>query len=92
MSRKTRKQALQAAQDPAAPFLFDEHQMPVRDDLVGLIRQERYKHTGARLLDNEAKALRLVELLISRWGVKRIAREMNISVHSVRAAREALVA
>jgi hypothetical protein len=92
MPRKTQKQALQVKQNPAAPFLFDEDSLPIRDDLVGLVRSGAYRHTGVRLLDNEAKALRLVELLVSNWGLKRIAVEMHVSVHSVRAARDVLVA
>jgi hypothetical protein len=92
MPRKTKKQALQVKQDEAAPFLFDEQDLPLREDWVQFIREERYKHTGARLLDNEAKALRLVELLIAGWGLKRISREMQVSTHTVRAARSALVA
>jgi hypothetical protein len=90
--RKSKKQTLQVAQDAAAPFLFDDEQLPIREDLVALVREEKYKHTGARLLDNQSKALRLVELLLSKWGIKRIAKEMHISVHSVRAARDVLVA
>lgn len=83
---------MEAKQNPAAPFLFDEQDLPIREDLVDLIRTEQYRHTGARLLDNEVKALRLVELLTGKWGLKRIAEEMHVSVHSVRAARECLVA
>jgi hypothetical protein len=92
MARKTKKQALQVKQDPAAPFLFDEQDLPLREDWVQFVREERYKHTGARLLDNDAKALRLVELLIAGWGLKRISREMQVSTHTVRAARSVLVA
>lgn len=92
MPRKSKKAVLAGKQDPGAPFLFDEQQMPLREDLVQLVRTESYRHTGARLVDNEAKALRLVELLLGNWGLKRIAEEMHVSVHSVRAAREALVA
>lgn len=55
------------------------------------IRSRSYEHRGVRLLEDDAKALRLVELLMARWGVKKISREMNISPHTVRAARRALV-
>lgn len=92
MARTSKKAVLAGKQNPAAPFLFDESQLPLREDLVQLVRTEAYRHTGARLLDNEAKALRLVELLLGNWGLKRISEEMRVSVHSVRAAREALVA
>lgn len=92
MARTSKKAVLAGKQNPAAPFLFDESQLPLREDLVQLVRTEAYRHTGARLLDNEAKALRLVELLLGSWGLKRISEEMHVSVHSVRAAREALVA
>jgi hypothetical protein len=92
MARTSKKTTLARQQDPGAPFLFDEDSLPLREDLVQLVRTEAYRHTGARLLDNEAKALRLVELLLGNWGLKRIAQELKVSVHSVRAAREALVA
>lgn len=78
-------------QDKAAPYLFDENSLPVRADVVAAVSSGRYKHTGDRLLDNEKLALRMVELLTCGWGVKRIAREMSVSPHSVRAARNALV-
>lgn len=92
MPRKTRKQQLVEAQNKLAPFLFDEDSLPVREDLVQIVKDGRYKSTGARLLDNEVMALRMVELLTLRWGIKRIARDLGVSPHSVRAAREALVA
>jgi len=47
--------------------------------------------TGARLLEDKAKTSRLVELLMARVGVKRIARLLEVSPHSIRAAREVLV-
>src|SRR5581483_8636180 len=91
MPRRSRKQMLMERQNPAAPWLFDEHQLPVRPDVLQAVKDERYRHTGARLLDDEAKALRLVELLSAKWGVKRISREMGISKWTVIAARDVLV-
>jgi hypothetical protein len=79
-------------QDKAAPFLLGEDQLPARDDVVQIVRAGRYKCTGARLLDNEKLALRLVELVICGWGVRRIAAELQVSADSVRAAKQALVA
>lgn len=81
-----------AQQDPAAPFLFDQDNLPVRDDVVKAIATGAHKHTGARLLDNHSLVLRMVELLMAGWGLKRIAKEMQVSKHSVKAARDALVA
>lgn len=92
MPRDTKKAELQAAQDVAAPFLFDQDNLPVRDDVAKAIATGAHKHTGARLLDNQSTVLRMVELLVGGWGLKRIAKEMQVSKHSVRAAREALVA
>jgi len=92
MARKTKKEMLARAQDPAAPYLFDEEDLPVRNDLVQAVREQRYQHTGARLLDNEKMVLRLVELLMARWGLRKIARTLHVSKHSVKAARDALVA
>lgn len=92
MARTTKKAELQAAQDVAAPFLFDTDNLPIRDDVVKAIATGAHKHTGARLLDNQSVAERMVELLTAGWGLKRIAKVMKVSKHSVRAAREALVA
>jgi hypothetical protein len=91
MARKTKKMELQRAQDPAAPFLFDEHALPYRPELVKAIKAGEHKHTGARLLDNHKDVGRLVELLTMGWGLKRIAKAMRVSKHSVRAARDELV-
>lgn len=91
MPRKTKKDELAKRQDPAAPFLFDEQSLPLRADLVQAVKDGRHKHTGARLLDNDAEVLRLVELLMLGWGLKRIALEMRVSKHCVKAARDALV-
>lgn len=79
-------------QNPEQPALFDDQQLPIEAAALESIRTQRYQHTGARLTDDDAKALRLVELLTLNWGVKRIAREMNVSPHSVRAARRLLAA
>ena len=78
--------------NPAALSLWGDDELPIREDLVAIVRDGRYKSTGARLLRNEAKAARMVELLVLRWGVRRIAIELSVSAHSVRAARDALVA
>lgn len=92
MARKTKKAELQAAQDAAAPFLFGDDNLPTRPDVVNAIAAGQHKHTGERLLDNQSLVLRMVELLMGGWGLKRIAKAMKVSKHSVRAAREALVA
>lgn len=91
MPRKSKKQELAVRQDTAAPFLFDEEQLPVRNDVVSAVREGRYKHTGARLLENEELALQMVEKLTLGWGLKRIAKAMHVSKHSVREARDTLV-
>lgn len=90
MPRITQKEVLAERQDAAAPFLFDDAQMPVRSEVLQSIALRRYEHTGVRLLENDALALRLVELVLAGWGVKRIAVEMQISKHTVRAAKEEL--
>jgi hypothetical protein len=79
-------------EDPATLYLFDDLQMPVRPDVVELVKQGRHVCTGVRLLENDKLCLRMVELLMSNWGLKRIARALHVSKHSVRAARDALVA
>ncbi|HXJ73059.1 MAG TPA: hypothetical protein VNM37_09400 [Candidatus Dormibacteraeota bacterium] len=92
MPRTSKKQQLAAKQDPAAPFLFDEQELPIRNDLVQAIKERAYEHTGARLLDNHEEVLRLVELLMMGWGLKKISKALGHSKHSVRAARDVLVA
>lgn len=79
-------------QNAAEPYLFDEEQMPLRPDVVDLVQQGNHRHTGARLLENEKLCLRLVELLMAKWGIKRIGRELGVSKWTVKAARDALVA
>jgi hypothetical protein len=91
MKRKTKLEQALERQDPAAPFLFDEIGLPLRNDLVEAIKQERYRHTGASLVADDAKALRMVELLCCGWGIKRIAQAMEVSPHTIRAARTVLV-
>src|SRR5262245_20364622 len=91
MSRTTQQAILASRQDASTPELFDERDFPMRTDLVQRIREGRYQHTGARLLDDDAKALRMVELLCAGWGVEKIACDMNVSPHSIRAARRELV-
>lgn len=91
MARKSKKSELAKQQDAAAPFLFDADNLPMRVEVVQCVKSGSYKHTGARLLDNDRLALRLVELLMLDWPVKRIAEEMKISPKSVRAARAHLV-
>ena len=73
------------------PALLDDSQLPVCLPVLESIKDRRYEHQGVRLLEDDAKALRLVELILARWGVKKISREMSISPHTVRAARRALV-
>ena len=90
MARVTKKEKLQELQDQNQPALLDDSQLPVCLPVLEAVRQRRYEFTGARLTDDDEKCLRLVELLMARWGVKKIAREMNISPHTVRAARRAL--
>ena len=88
-------------QDANAPWLFDGENLPVCQPALEIIQSrerlaaleaKRYTHTAVRLLEDEEKACRLVECLVNRWGVKRISRELNVSPHTVRAARRALAA
>ena len=91
MARKSHKQELALRQDPLAPTLFDDQQMPTRLDVLRAVQEKRYEHKGVRLLEDEQQALRLVEMLMARWGLKKIARAMGISKWTVKAARDALV-
>ncbi len=93
MPRKTKKDALAARQDVSAPFLFDEESLPHRPDLVRAVVEKRYETTGARLLDNDDKVMRLVDLLLRHppIGLRKIARAIGCSRDSVRAAKDALV-
>jgi hypothetical protein len=90
MARTSQREVLADRQDAAQPALFDDEQMPVCAPALEIVRSRRYEHQGLRLVEDEAKGVRLVELIMLRWGVKRISREMNISVHTVRAARRLL--
>lgn len=90
MPRETNKYKLAERQDVRAPYLFDDEEMPVCLPVLEAIRQRKYEHTGQRLIEDEALAFRLVELLCLGWGVKKISREMCISAHTVRAAKQLL--
>jgi hypothetical protein len=89
MPRISRKTVLAELQDPAAPFLFDESNLPVKPMWVEAIRAKEI--TGARLLDDLNKVQRMVDLLCLGNGVKKVARFLHVSPHSVRAARAVLV-
>jgi hypothetical protein len=91
MPRISKKSQLAALQDPRQPFLIDEKGLPVREDVLKHIREGKLRFTGARLLEDEQKTQALVEKLVLGWGVKRIATDMRISPHTVRAARAELV-
>lgn len=90
MPRKTRKAELAQRQNPT-PMMFDEDDLPTRPEVLQSVKAGHYKHTGARLLENDALALRVVELLMMQVGLKQIARRLGVSKHTVRAAREELV-
>lgn len=92
MPRVSQREVLADRQNPEQPALFDDQQYPIEAAALESIRTSRYEHKGLRLTDDDAKALRLVELLTLNWGVKRIAREMCVSPHTVRAARRLLAA
>ena len=91
MARTSKKSKLAAAQDPQAPYLFDDGLMPVRNDIVAMVAAGNHKHTGVRLMENEKLCQRVVDLLLQGIGVLRVARLVRVSPHSVRAVREALV-
>ena len=90
MARVTNKAILAERHQPDQPELLDDSQLPVCLPVLEAVRAKRYEFTGVRLVEDDAKALRLVELLLSRWGVKKISRDMHISPHTVRAARREL--
>lgn len=92
MGRETQRDKLLAKYEPNQHELFDGDGQPACLAVLESVVRRRYEHTGQRLLEDDAKALRLVELLVGGWGVKRISREMSISPKTVRAARRALVA
>lgn len=92
MARTSKRVVLVDRQDPSQPPLFDDRQYPAELGALESVRTRRYECKGVRLVDDDTKALRLVELLCLKWGVKKISREMNISPHTVRAARRLLAA
>jgi hypothetical protein len=57
---------------------------------VQAVVEKRYEATGARLLDSDVMAGRMVELLCLGNGVKRVAKILEVSPHCVRAARRKL--
>ncbi len=91
MARDTKREQLLERQNTSQTELFDGDGLPACPAVLESIVHRRYEHTGVRLLEDDTKALRLVELLVCGWGVKRIAREMSISPKTVRAARRVLV-
>lgn len=91
MPRVSNKAVLADRFNPAQPALFDDSQLPVCLPVLESIKTRSYEHQGVRLMEDDTKALRLVELLTMKWGVKKISAEMQISPHTVRAARRALV-
>ena len=92
MSRVSNREIIGDRQNPLQVALFDDAEMPLEAGALESIRSRRYEHQGIRLVDDDMKAFRLVELLALKWGVKKISREMNVSAHTVRAARRLLVA
>jgi hypothetical protein len=92
MPRKTKRKVVLQRCDPTQPPLFDEDGFPTRAAVLSAVAARSYEHVGVRLVEDDALALRLVELLVMNWGTKRIAREMHISPHTVRAAKRLLVA
>lgn len=91
MPRISKREVLADRQTAAQPALFDDAQFPVEAAALESIRARRYEHQGVRLTEDDAKALRLVELITLKWGVKKISRDMMVSPHTVRAARRLLV-
>lgn len=92
MSRVSNREIIGDRQNPRQVALFDDNDTPMEAAALESIRSRRYEHQGIRLVEDDMKALRLVELLCLKWGVKKISREMNVSAHTVRAARRLLVA
>ena len=91
MARTSKREVLADRQSAAQSALFDDSQFPVEAAALESIRGRRFEHQGVRLTEDDAKALRLVELITLKWGVKKISREMMVSPHTVRAARRLLV-
>jgi len=90
--RKTKKAALEQRSEARGLFLFDLDHLPVRPDFVQATSEKRYEHTGVRLTEDEVKCQRIVNRLCLRHGIERIAREEQVSPHSIRGMRELLVA
>jgi hypothetical protein len=89
MPRETKKEALAEKFNPGAPFLFDEANLPVRNELIERVR--RYQHTGARLLEDDELTVKVIGLLMMDTPIKTIATNLNISPKTIRAARDELV-
>lgn len=91
MPRVTKRSKLLEKFNPQQQPLFDDGGYPLCAGVLASVATRRYAHKGLRLVEDDERALRLVELLSSKWGVKRIAREMHIAPATVRAARRYLV-
>ena len=92
MSGQTKKAVATERRDAAELYLFNDEQLPRRPDIVEAVKQGRHVCTGIRLLEKDKLCLRMVELLMLGYGLKRIARALHVSKCSVKAARDALVA
>ena len=90
MSRESQRQKLLERYQPGQQQLFDEHGVPAEPGVINAIERKRYEHTGVRLTEDEGKALALVDLLVKKWGVAKIAAKLHISKATVRAARRLL--
>ncbi len=88
MSCRTKRPERAERQAVSEPYLFDEQDLPLRRAVVASAKQGRNSYTGQRLLDDERKTARLVELLMMGCGMKKIARALHSSKESVRAALE----
>jgi hypothetical protein len=84
MPRKTRKAELQAQQDPQVLPFFDDEGNRHRPDLLRDVREKRYEHTGARMMDNEPECIQMVGLILAQTPIRSIARIMHVSRHTVR--------
>src|SRR5262252_3832827 len=89
MPRISRKEKLAEAQDERAPYLWGTDGLPNREDLAPAV--VKYVVTGARLLDDNDKVARLAEMLLTGVSVRQIAKVLQVSANSVRAARDSLV-
>ena len=91
MPRVTNKAVAAQRQDARAPFLFDESNLPMNQEWLVAVKEKRYEFTGASITDDELKVQRMVDLLCLGNGVKKVAKAMGVSPHTVRAARGILV-